>query len=47
MLWKNATIYLDGYQWQPLSTTTDSEKLFEQISSALFGSEINTLKRAV
>ncbi len=37
MLWHNANIYLDGYQWQPLSTATDAEKLFEKISSALFG----------
>ena len=44
MLWKNSNTYLDGYQWQPLSDKTDSKKLFEQISSALFGSEINKLK---
>lgn len=36
MLWHNTSILLDGYQWQPLSTATDSEKLFEKISSALF-----------
>jgi len=47
MLWKNANIYLDGYQWLPLSTTTDSKKLFEKISSALFDGEINLLKQAV
>ena len=40
MLWQNANIYLDGYQWTPLSTTTDSEKLFDKISSALFDGEI-------
>lgn len=40
MLWHNANIYLDGYQWQPLSTTTDSKKLFKKISSALFGDKI-------
>ena len=40
MLWQNANIYLDGYQWAPLSTTTDSEKLFDKISSALFDGEI-------
>jgi len=40
MLWHNANIYLDGYQWQPLSTATDSEKLFEKISSALFDDKI-------
>lgn len=36
MLWHNTSILLDGYQWQPLSTASDSEKLFEKISSALF-----------
>lgn len=45
MLWKNSNIYLDGYQWQPLSTTTDSEKLFNKISSSMFDDEIKTLKK--
>jgi len=36
MLWHNANIYLDGYNWLPLSTTTDSNNLFKKISSALF-----------
>jgi len=44
MLWQNANLYLDGYQWQPLSTTTDSNQLFEKISSALFEDELNELK---
>ncbi|MBT8438180.1 MAG: TetR/AcrR family transcriptional regulator [Gammaproteobacteria bacterium] len=43
MLWKNANIYLDGYQWLPLSADTDSKKLFEKISSALFADEIKKL----
>ena len=47
MLWKNANIYLDGYNWLPLSTATDTQKLFENISSALFDGEINSLKEAV
>jgi len=47
MLWKNANIYLDGYQWKVLSTTTDSKKLFEKISSALFDDEINMLKQNI
>ena len=34
MLWHNANIYLDGYNWLPLSTTTDSNNLFKKISSA-------------
>ena len=47
MLWKNANIYLDGYQWQPLSTSIDTDSLFEMISTALFDSEINLQKQAV
>ena len=47
MLWKSANIYLDGYQWQPLSTSIDTDSLFEKISSALFDGEINLLKQAV
>lgn len=44
MLWDNTNIYLDGYQWQPLSSTTDTSKLFEEISTALFNDEIKMLK---
>ncbi len=44
MLWQNANLYLDGYQWQPLSTTTDSHKLFKKISTALFEDELEELK---
>jgi len=44
MLWQNANFYLDGYQWQPLSPETDSKKLFEKISSALFKDELEELK---
>jgi len=44
MLWQNSNLYLDGYQWQPLSTTTDSKKLFKKISSALFEDELKMLK---
>jgi len=47
MLWHNSNIYLDGYNWQPLSTTYDSKKLFEKISTALFDGEINLQKQAV
>ena len=47
MLWKNANIYLDGYKWLPLSTSIDSDKLFEKISTVLVDGEINTLKQAV
>lgn len=46
MLWKNANIYLDGYQWQPLSATTDTSKLFEKLSSALFDDKIELLKKS-
>jgi AcrR family transcriptional regulator len=40
MLWHNTNAYLDGYHWQPLSTTTHSKKLFEKISSALLDDRI-------
>lgn len=36
MLWRNANNLLDGYQWQPLSSTIDTNKLFADISAALF-----------
>jgi AcrR family transcriptional regulator len=45
MLWQNANLYLDGYQWQPLSTHSNSKALLEKISAALFDDEIKTLKR--
>ncbi len=45
MLWKNTNIYLDGYQWQPLSNTSDSTELFDKISTALFKDEIQRLNR--
>ena len=47
MVWQNANIFLDGYQWLPLSTDTDTNRLFEKISSALFDNEIKLLKHAV
>jgi AcrR family transcriptional regulator len=47
MLWQNSNIYLDGYQWQPLSNTPDNiidnEVLFEKISSAVFADELELL----
>ena len=36
MLWKDASVYLDGYQWKPFSSTTDATKHFKKISTALF-----------
>jgi len=44
MLWHNSNIYLDGYQWQPLSNTIDSKTLFTKISTAVFKDEIEKLK---
>jgi len=44
MLWNNVNIYLDGYQWLPLSSTTDSKQLFDKISSALFKDEIKMIR---
>ncbi len=49
MLWQNSNIYLDGYQWQPLSHTPDNvidnKALFEKISSAVFKDEVEQLKQ--
>ncbi len=45
MLWHNANIYLDGYQWQPLSSTIDTEKIFDKISSSLFDDEVQYKKK--
>lgn len=47
MLWNNANIYLNGYQWQPLSTESSSKILFEKISTVLFDGEINALKQVI
>ena len=44
MLWHNTNIYLDGYQWAPLSLTTESADIFKKISSALFGDYIQYTK---
>ena len=40
MLWKNTNIFLDGYQWQPVSSTTNSTALFQKITAALLEDEI-------
>lgn len=47
MLWQNANIFLDGYHWLPLSTSTDTTALFKKISSALFDDEVKLLKQAM
>lgn len=44
MLWHNSNIYLDGYQWLPLSNTVDSTTLFNKISTAVFKDEVEQLK---
>ena len=44
MLWHNTNTFLDGYQWLPLSTAADTDKLFNKISSALFEDEKGNLK---
>lgn len=43
MLWHNSNILLDGYQWQPLSSTVSSKDLFEKISSTVFTGETKQL----
>ena len=45
MLWQNSNRYLDGYQWQPLSTHFDSKSLIEKISTALFDGELKALRQ--
>ena len=40
MLWQNTNIFLDGYQWKPMSSTTNSTTLFKKISTALLEGEI-------
>jgi len=45
MLWDNTNHYLDGYQWQPLSTTVNTSDIFTKISTALFDKEITLLTK--
>jgi AcrR family transcriptional regulator len=45
MLWQNSNRYLDGYQWQPLTTPFNSTTLIEKISTALFDGEIKISKQ--
>ncbi len=45
MLWRNSNQYLDGYHWLPLSSNTDTQNLFEKISSVLFDDEQIQLKK--
>lgn len=45
LLWINTQKFLDGYNWLPRSTDTDSETMFEKISSDLYSNEIKTLKK--
>lgn len=51
MLWQNSNIYLDGYQWQPLSNTADNiidnEVLFKKISTAIFAEEVAQLTKKI
>lgn len=45
MLWDNTNHYLDGYQWQSLSTTVNTDEIFNKISTALFDKEITILMK--
>ena len=40
MLWNNSQHLMDAYDWQPLSTNTDSDALFAKLCSALFAEEV-------
>ena len=39
LLWLNTQKFLDGYGWQPLSSSTDNEAILNKISSELFNCE--------
>ena len=45
MLWLNTQKFLDGHNWLPLSSDTDSEAMFEKISSDLYANEIEMLNK--
>jgi AcrR family transcriptional regulator len=45
MLWENTNIYLDGYEWLPLSTTMDTDRLFDKISSLLLTDEAQYINK--
>jgi len=39
MLWDNTNVYLDGYNWLPLSTEVDTERWLAEISRTLFNDQ--------
>lgn len=43
LLWHNSQKFLDGFNWHPLSTEIDSEKLFNKLCNELFEEEIKIL----
>jgi len=45
MLWENTNIYLDGYQWQPLSSSMDTDSMFDKISSLLLNDEAQCISK--
>ena len=44
MMWVNSHKLLDSYQWQPLSTSFDTEALKEKIGNELFFEELKQLE---
>lgn len=43
LLWHNSQKFLDGFNWYPLSTKTNSEVLFDKLCNELFAEEIKML----
>ncbi len=43
MTWSNTQKLLDGFNWKPLSTETNTDTLFEKLCNELFSEEINAL----
>jgi len=45
LLWLNTQKFLDGYHWLPLSSDTDNDTLFRNITADLYQAEINMLNK--
>ncbi len=43
LLWLNTQRFLDGFGWQPLSSSLDTDDMFNKISADLFAEEIQKL----
>lgn len=45
LLWINTQKFLDGYNWQPLSTETDNDAIFKKITDDIYTDEIKMLNK--